>query len=108
MARRLTAAQRKALVADLASGMTQSEVARKYGVGSSTANAYAKRAGILPPCKASPKRGRCMDCSAPTTKRDGVCQACTRVRKGRQDPIALTGGEWVYDPDRRVMVYRAA
>lgn len=76
--------QREAILRDVISGMTTAEVCRAHGCSSTLVRQVCLEHGI----------------------------ARRRGRRGKDwrpfEDVALTGGAWVLDPRRRVMVYRAA
>lgn len=101
---------RESVVADYAEGHSYAAIAGEYSISRSTVSRIIREAGVERVPTPAKRPLRTCGCGSPTTSQTGVCRLCTvtmaqRVEKG---PVGLPPGDWVIDPRRRILVWRAA
>lgn len=93
------------ILADLAAGHRQQDVAAKYGVSKSLVSRLAIGHGLRRRAQAPVQP--CTSCGETTRSPVRICRTCQRANKYPEptDADALTGGRWVMDKRRRVLVW---
>ena len=102
---------RDAVIADYKAGHSLAAIAAEHAIHRTTIYRIAKAAG-LPERKRGPAKRAVVlcACGTPTTSKTRTCRLCylTTVapHKEPEADAELVGGAWVFDPRRRIQVWR--
>ena len=94
-----------AILADIAAGMRQLDIAAKHGVSKSLVSRLGIGNGMQR--RAVRPEHPCPTCGV-TTRAQGSCRACQREHHFYPEPTAadaLPEGNWRFDPWKRIRVY---